>query len=86
MTQEPLCVLLEPGSRLSDVQTLRALEAIAILRAKLDAIQAGEVSTLHTHLYSWTVDVEPSDADCSDGFQLVVRRELVRTEECGEVT
>lgn len=77
MTQEPAGELLEPGSCLSDVQTLRALEAIAILRSKLDAIQAGEVSKLHTHLYSWTVHVEAAEANSAEGVHLVVRREVI---------
>lgn len=60
---------------LDEVQSLRAIEAIAILKAKRDAIESGEIQLGETHLYTWTVDVEPLDADATDGLNLVVHRQ-----------
>lgn len=71
------CVLLGPGDQLSDVQSFRALEAIAVLRAKLHAVQTGQVSREQTHLYSWSVDVEPAQADPAQSLQFVVQRQVL---------
>jgi hypothetical protein len=54
-------VRLQPGEQLSEVQTLRLLEAVAVLKAQKAALDAG-VSGEKLKLYTWVVDVEPLHA------------------------
>lgn len=55
-------VLLQTGDTLNDIQTLRLLEAIAVLKAKRDALASG-VPVEQLDLYTWVVDVDPSYAE-----------------------
>ena len=58
----PGYVRLRPGDKLDRGQSIRVAEAVAILEAKLAALEAG-VRPEDLKLYEWVVDVEMVDAD-----------------------
>jgi hypothetical protein len=57
--------VLRPGDALSDVQTARLAEAVAVLRAKRDALRAG-TSPEQVHAQRWVVDLAPADTPDAD--------------------
>lgn len=55
-------VLLSPGDRLTETQTLRLTESVALLRAKKAALDAG-ASRDELDTNRWVVEVHPLDTE-----------------------